>query len=305
MTRIRARQRLLLTLASAIGYGVGVAAVVIVVTTPSDRVLDSTAYWLAGRNVLEGRPLYGAIEIDALGAYFYPPLFAQLWAPFSLLPEPLFAWLWRGLSFACLAWLAGGVRTAGLWLLLPITLHELANPNVTLPVAAATFAALRGRGWLLPLAGMLKFGPLLIVPYLWLVRPEVRRQLVLAGLATLGVAAASLALSPQVWAEYASHLGGQSAVPSTGNGLISLAPTAAADFALRLALAAGLVVAAVATRSDRLAFVAATIATPTLWLTRLLPLLALPRLPRGRAVLAARGPRASAESAGAAQAEPI
>ena len=275
------RRWLLLAAASAVGYGLGLAVLVLLLGDQSGRIWDSTQYWLAGRSVLDGASPYGAVAIGTTDkAFFYLPIFAQLWAPFALLPEPVFTWLWRAFCFGCLVWLAGGWRNAGLWLLFPLTLVELENPNVTLPAAVATFVALRGWPWLLPLAGLVKFGPFLIVPYVLLRRPAARRTLAVACAVTSAACLLSFAVAPQQWFDFAGQLTTQSAVTTGGGvGLVAIMPTAGADFALRIGLAAALVGAAISLRSDRLAFVAATIAVPAFWLTRLLPLLALPRLP--------------------------
>jgi hypothetical protein len=279
------RQRALFWLSCA-GYALGLAALVIL-GHPSRDVPDASAYYQAGQAVLAGRPLYEAIELNAWGAYFYAPVFAQLWAPAALLPELAFIWLWRLLAFASLAWLAGSWRNVGLWLLFPLTIYELANPNVTLPVAAATVAALRGRPWLLPAAGLLKFGPLLLAPYLWITRPSLRRPLVAAGLLTIAACTLSVALSPADWLAYADHLTRQGGASTAGlPNLVALLPSASADFALRLGLGLAVVGGALVLRSDRLAFIAATIAVPTLWVTRLVPLLALHRLPGSRRPIA-------------------
>src|SRR5688572_21318852 len=78
-------RRRILTGLSAVGYGLGLAALVSLIRLGAGGLaFDAHSYWLAGRNVLAGQPLYADVAIDALGAYRYPPLFAQLWAPFSL-----------------------------------------------------------------------------------------------------------------------------------------------------------------------------------------------------------------------------
>ena len=85
MTRDR-----LLRVGSAVGYGIGLAALIILLQHDGGYAYDAHAYWLAGRHVLEGAPLYERVAIDAPGAISYPPLFAQLWAPLALLPELAF-----------------------------------------------------------------------------------------------------------------------------------------------------------------------------------------------------------------------
>ena len=60
--------------------------------------------------------------------------------------------------------------------------------------------------------------------------------------------------------------------------LLQLVPSTTGDFTLRFALAAVMVVIAIRRRWGWLAYVAATIAVPTLWLARLAPLVGVPRL---------------------------
>jgi hypothetical protein len=300
------RRALALLIGSAMGYGLALAGTVLLLSEQNGRIFDATLYWQAGRSVLDGGSPYGAIAIGTTSkAFFYAPIFAQLWAVFAVLPEPVFTWLWRTFCFGCLVWLAGGWRNAGLWLLFPLTLNEMANPNVTLPAAAATFVALRGRPWLLPLAGAVKFGPILVLPYIWLRRPEARRPLVYASVATAALCLVSFVIAPQMWFDFVGQMSAQNSVTTDGAGLVAILPTAGADFALRIALAAGLVAVAFALKSDRLAFAATTIAVPAFWVTRLVPLLALPRLPgRDRAPAEATPARTEVAQAKPPEAKP-
>ena len=47
---------------------------------------DTVAYWLAGRHLLEGAPVYTS---GLFLAFLYAPPWAILWAPISLLPIDL------------------------------------------------------------------------------------------------------------------------------------------------------------------------------------------------------------------------
>jgi len=274
MTRDR-----LLRIGSATGYGIGLAALIILLQHDGGYAYDARSYWLAGRHVLDGQPLYEPVAIDAVGPFRYPPLFAQLWLPLALLPELAFAWAWRFFCFLCLRYLAGSWRNVGLWLLIPLSITELSAANVTLPVGAAILASLRGRSGLAAWAGALKYGGFLLIPYLWWVRPSERRGLVL-GLATLGAACGvSFLLAPDDWGRYLQSLGWQAVSPLVGGGLIALLPTAATDFGLRLGVGVGITILALLLRSDRLAYVASVATVPTLWLQRLVPMLAVFRLP--------------------------
>src|SRR5215210_6301762 len=100
--------------------GILIAALVILTLHDGGYGYDAYAYWLAGRNVLEGRPLYQFEVVQTvgdLGAYRYPPLFAQLWAPFTVLPALAFSWGWRFACLLSLRYLAGSWRNVGLWCL--------------------------------------------------------------------------------------------------------------------------------------------------------------------------------------------
>jgi hypothetical protein len=278
----RSLRRRVLLIGSAVGYAMGLAAMFISIRESGGMGYDSYAYWLAGRNVLDGQPLYWAHAEGALGAFRYPPLFAQLWAPFSLLPALAFSWAWRIVCLLSLRYLAGSWRNVGLWLLVPLTITELSIANVTLPVAALSVMALNGRGWAAGWAGALKFGPLLLLPYLWLVRPHMRRSLVL-GLAGLAAACAvSFVFAPASWILYFQALGWMSTSSTDSFGVITIVPDGFLDALLRVGLAVALIALAVWRGSDRLAFVATIIAVPVLAIWRLVPLLAVPRIGRAR-----------------------
>ena len=217
------------------------AALLVLVQHDGGLAFDGHAYWLAGRAVLDGQPLYAPAQIDTLGAYLYPPLFAQLWAPFAALPELAFDWLWRLVCIGCLRYLAGSWRNVGLWCLLPLTWREVSIANVTFPVAAAVLLAFRGRGQGLLMAGILKFGALLAVPYLWFARPQMRRTLVVGAAVAVGVCAASFVVGPGDWFDYARSLGWRASSATSADLLIAILPTASADFVLRFVLGAALV----------------------------------------------------------------
>ena len=274
------RGELFLGVASALGWGIGVAAVVVMATWTT-MGSDAEAYWLATRHLLEGGALYERSNVAADGAYFYPPLFAQLWAPLAFLPREVFVWAFRLAGFLSLRYLAGSWRNVGLWMLIPLTVGELSRANVTFPVAAMSLAALRGRGWLAPWAGALKFGPFLLIPYLWF-RGD--RRHVITGCVSLGLAGLlSVALSPGAWAEYAGAMTSLSGSNGGHADLIQIIPSVGMDFALRFGVGFVLVLLAAFRGWPTIAYGVSVLAVPTLWTSRLVPLLALPRLvPRYR-----------------------
>jgi hypothetical protein len=271
------RERLLFAL-SSIGYAIGLAAAIVLIRHDGGHGYDSYAYWLAGRNVLEGQPLYFQHAEGALGAYRYPPLFAQLWAPFTLMPALAFSWVVRIICLLCVRYLAGSWRNVGLWLLVPLTLTELSVANVTFPMAVMTVMALNGRAWMAPWAAALKIGPVLVMPYLWFARPAMRRTLI-AGLLVLAAACTvSFGLTPDSWMLYVQSLGWLTAAETESFGVVRLVPSGLLDFAWRFALGGALVAFAIRRGSDRMAFTATIIAVPVLAIWRLVPLLAVPRL---------------------------
>lgn len=248
---------------------------------------DLNAYLLAGRNLLDGAPLYEPMEINDPGAYRYPPIFALLTAPMATLPEQAVTWMYRLACIGCVRYLVGSWRAVG-WALLLVPLQiELVALNVTLPIAAVARAALRGpRAGLgagfIPATAALKYGTVLLLPYLWLVRPSLRRPMVIGALLLAAASAMHALLDPWVWGEYFASLGQQAGsandAPYVGDQLLFLLPTTLGDFLLRLAIGGVLVAVAVRTRADWLAFTAAAIAVPTLWVARLAALVAVPRL---------------------------
>lgn len=265
---------------SIVGWGLLFASFIGIAVESGGLAYDTHSYWLAGRNVLADQPLYWPVGIDDFGPYRYPPLFAQLVAPVALLPEAIFTWLLRAVSLVSLRYIAGSWRAAGWWFLFPLfgfpALNELIVGGIVYPVAAMTLASLRGREWLAPWAAALHIGPIVVIPFLWFHRD---RRAVVIGLASLAVACAvSAVLAPDYWIGYAESLRQQAASPLEATSLLRLLPTALPDFALRAFIALGLVFIAIRRNSEWLAFATHAIAAPTLWPTRLVPLLAIPHI---------------------------
>ena len=135
-------------------------------STPSDE----HAYWLAGRNLIEGRSIY---ELARLGpiepyAYHYPPPFAQLIAPVAaILPAEVWTAAWTVLLLACVLWLAGRDPIVALASVafLPVAV-ELWFRNIHLPLAVLTYLGLRRWPVLLGIGMLVKVSPGLGLLYL-------------------------------------------------------------------------------------------------------------------------------------------
>ncbi len=246
---------------------------------------DTYAYWLAGANALAGEPLYGATTIEEFGAYLYPPPFAQVWAPISLLPEVIADWGWRILGVLSIRYMAGSWQMAGVWWLVPGSITEISAGNVTFQMAALTVAGLRGHAQGIFPAAIVKFSSVAVVPFIWFRRPRARRGLLVGGVIAFALVALSALLGPGLWREYLSALDSIGALQAEHPSIIRLLPTAGADYLLRLVVLGVVVVASVRFDSPHLAFVAAVFLTPVLWGQKLCVLVALltledDRLPR-------------------------
>ncbi len=240
---------------------------------------DTQAYWLAGRHVLDGAPLYAPATISTYAAYKYPPLFAQLFVPAAVLPDLAVSWLWRLSGLLCLRYLAGSWKATLFWCAFAIpTIRELSLGNVTLQIGALMLFSIRHpRGAaVIPWIAALKFGPALLVPYLWLAVPRSRAPL-LAGLgALIAACGVSYLAAPGLWHDYVATYGWETANEISGAMVIAIVPfSGGLDFLVRFSIAGAVACYAAVTRRAWLAFAAAAITVPVLDVGRFAPLVAL------------------------------
>ena len=222
--------------------------------------VDARAYW----QVDLAHPYVGS-GVGDVSTYLYSPAFAQLMAPFSLLPFPAFDALWTTLLLVVCAWLIRPWPWAALMLCLPIS-YELLVGNVHFLIAAAIVLGFRApAAWAFPI--LTKVTPGLGV--LWFaVRREWRALAVALG-GTAAVVAVSLALAPSAWSDWYAFL-----LASPGRSQL-LVP--------RTVIATVLVAFGAATGRRWLVPVAVWLALPIVWVNSWVILLAAIRL-RGRDV---------------------
>jgi hypothetical protein len=280
-----------------VGGALAVASLISIAQDHWGLGYDTPSYWLAGRHVIEGTRLYAPDPYSTLALYTYQPVFAQLFVPAALLPEILVAWLWRASGVLCLRYIVGSWRATVVACAFVPVLTELSISNVTLQLAACLVFALRDKrgAYLLPWAAALKFGPALIVPYLWFRKPETRRPLVVGTLVFLAACLVSIVLAPQAWADYVDMLRFQNTTLLSGTQVIHLIPSGGGiDFVARFALAAVVALLAVYIRRDWLAYAAASITCPVMAISRFAPLVGLWRFRReaeeGDAIVVAAAP---------------
>ncbi len=233
---------------------------------------DTNAYWLAAKHLVNGTPLYAPAEIWTAGAFKYPPIFAQVVVPIGWLPELLVDWTWRLTGVLCLRYLCGSWKLAVLAALQWPVFAELGFGNVTLQLGAICLWAFRDNraAYLLPWFAGMKFGPALLIPYLWMTRPQMRRELA-AGCGIFAAAClASFAVAPGLWWDYAGTFGWETASQMDAIWVYAIVPDhGGTDFAIRFAIGAAATLIAIRWRLEWLAFVAATCTLPIFSLSRL------------------------------------
>jgi alpha-1,2-mannosyltransferase len=220
--------------------------IVQIVTAPGERpwAYDFSAYWLAGRHLLDGVPIYtvgqlsGSYAPQAQYLYLYPPPLAALAVPFAALSASsvtgaYLAWIALGSAFAVATTIAITRRESldrrypmlaggGVWLLilaaaaLPPVVGELMNGNVHL-----LLLGLFGLGWLglargerrgeviagsaIGIAALIKIFPGLVI--LWFI---LTRRWTAAASSIVAAAAVSIATLPitglQPWLDYPTVL---------------------------------------------------------------------------------------------------
>jgi hypothetical protein len=159
--------------------------------------VDVRAYW----GIDLAHPYAAGIPGDH-SAYLYSPAFAQLMAPFSLLPFEVFAIAWTALLVGILVWLVKPWPPALLMLALP-AIFEVLVGNVHLIIAAVVVLSFRWPGlWAFPL--FTKITP--AVGILWdFFRGSWRRFLGTVGL-MVAIFGISFALNPTAWFEWVAFL---------------------------------------------------------------------------------------------------
>jgi hypothetical protein len=203
---------------------------------------------------------------EGFGAFHYAPPLVWLVGPLKLVPWPLAYWIWFGVLFLVLVWLARDWAFA--WLAFPPVASELYHGNIHLLIAAALVLSLRRpvAYWFLALS---KVSP--GVTALWYVVRREWRSLAIALGGAAAVVAVSFAIAPGPWVQWLTHISSES------NQAFNLIPI---PLAVRLPLAALLVV--YAARTDRAWILAPAVALslPLLWVHGLAVLVAITPLVR-------------------------
>lgn len=217
--------------------------------------IDAAAYY----SVDLAHP-YETSVVGDFSAYLYSPAFAQILAPFSAIPFPVFYGLWVLASYLVLAWLVRPWPWAIPIFALPITV-ELMTGQVQLFFAAAIVLGFSRPGlWALPILTKIVPG----IGLLWFAIRREWRALAEAIGVTLAIVAVSFVLAPSAWFDWYDFLR-----TNTGS-----------SEALLPRLVVGVALIAFGARTDRrwLVPIAVWISLPVVWASSWVILLAVIRL---------------------------
>lgn len=229
---------------------------------------DAMAYW-----GFDFSDLYGGGRVGQASTYLYSPAFAQLLAPLSALPWPIFAALWSAINLGALVWMTGPRLAAVLFLLpgSPVA-DEISTGNLHLLLGAAVVLGFRTSGtWALPMLTKLTPG----VGVLWFAGRRDWRRLAIAVGVPAAIAAVSFAAAPGLWLEWVETLRRSGGVPVPGE--IAVIP---GPLTLRMGIAATVAVYAGATNRRWLAPLPVFLALPVPWASGLAILVAMIPLAR-------------------------
>jgi hypothetical protein len=159
--------------------------------------VDARAYW----GIDLAHPYIDSVP-GGISAYLYSPAFAQLMAPVSLLPFPVFFALWTAMSLAICAWLLRPWPWAAPMLALPI-IYELSVGNIHFLMAAAIVVSFRYPPvWALFVLTKITPG----VGALWFAFRGQWRSFAIAVGSTAAIVGVSFLLQPAAWQDWYAFL---------------------------------------------------------------------------------------------------
>ena len=236
---------------AAVAFAIAVALGLVPVGT------DDNVYWLTGHT----DPLYRLAYVWP--GYFYSPAFAQVLAPFTLLPLTVFGALWK-LALAGAVFIVAR-RWAVVAFVIPFVAAEMFAGNVNLLIAAAIVLGFRWPGaWAVVLLTKVSPG----VGLVWFAVRREWRSLAIALGTTALIAAVSFAMAPSLWFDWLDVLTANVQTASSSDAI------SAGPVTLRVAVALVIVAWGAWTNRRWTVPVAATIALPVIYVGGLSILLA-------------------------------
>ena len=247
--------------------------------------VDAYAYWTTRTG-----DFYAAADTGRIGAYLYSPAFAQLLAPLTWLPLPVFTAVWTAINCAALWWLLRRWALPSL-LFLPIP-FEIISGNVHLLYAVAIVLGFRWSAtWALMF--ITKITP--FVGVLWFAVRREWRAFALAIGVTAVIVAVSFLLDRAAWEQWIAILRDDFANGAGRGTLDTPGWYLAVPLLPRLVGAAAILVVAGLTDRRWLVPFAVVLALPVVWLNGLAVLAAVVPLWQARSVAVAAGGAAPAQ----------
>ena len=198
---------------------------------------------------------YATANPYQIGAYLYPPAFAQVIAPLALLPFPVFAAIWTATSVVLCAWLVG--RWAAPLLLTVALALELALGQIDILIAAAIVVGFRYPGvWAFPLLTKVAPG----VGLIWFVVRREWRKLAIALGVTVAIAAVSAFAAPVEWRAWVELMQRSATAAAPAGAYVPI------PLWLRLPIAVGLIVWGARTDRYWTVPVGVLLSMPILWI---------------------------------------
>lgn len=234
----------------AVRDGLSIAGILVLIITmrSGGPGFDFFAYWFV--DPADPYAIRNGLG-ETFGVFHYTPPLAWLAGPLKLVSWPLAYWIWFAILLAVLVWLARDWALA--WLAFPPVASELYHGNIHLLIAAALVLSLRQPVAYLFLA-LSKVSPGVMALW-WAARGEWRNFTLALGSAVVVVGIAFV-LAPDAWSAWLTQVAN---VPTRAQNLVPI------PLAIRLPVAAILVL--VAARLDRpwILAPAVTLALPLLW----------------------------------------
>jgi hypothetical protein len=228
----------------------------------SPEAVDAHVYWSAHFPDLYDRSASASDQ-----SYHYSPAFAQLIAPATWVPFPVFQAIWLVAQTAILVWLIGPI-VAAILLMLPFTnvFEELVLGNIHIILAAALVVSFRYPAtWALFVLTKVTPG----IGLLWYAFRREWNQLALAVGVVAAITAVSFVLAPTQWTDWVAWLANTPAPSANPNQLLTWAP-----LALRLLVSGGVVWLAATSNERWLMPIAVWLALPVIWYNSLVLLTA-------------------------------
>lgn len=161
---------------------------------------DASIYW----SVWDNEQLYDTAP-GVPGGFMYPPVFAQVLWPLTLLPWPVFHWAWFAGAVATYWWLLRPLRWVWAVPLAALAIDDVRTGNIIWLMALAGVLGLRhATWWLVP--ALIKVTT--AAGAFWYAGRGDWRALVRVALVGLAIVATSAVTAPALWAEWLAFMQG-------------------------------------------------------------------------------------------------